>query len=276
MKRFSSIRSLLLLLALIVFLPGPASALMIKNPDEIKVDGLVSFGEDGAAWLRWQGHEMLVTAGFMVGTDLRVVAVRHDSVVLYRQAARQYHALVPELSLPAKDRTNVIWTLPMPVWKLARMVALAYRKDFVCHHTTGSQNAVRQHTRTMEDMLEHVVTPHHRFYPRKGLIFVAPVHAQGSGWKELVEKIHKCRSQTLAEWFPALKGKGSVISDGKPLDQVLQKAAFDTGVPLIWQKPVVMPLYCSLRDRPWHEILEAIIIFNGLDIVPTREGLVIR
>ncbi|HNX77975.1 MAG TPA: hypothetical protein PKM56_20030 [Candidatus Rifleibacterium sp.] len=276
MKRFSGLGTLLLLLALIAFLPQAVSALMIKNPDEIKVDGLVSLGEDGAAWLNWQGHTMLVTAGFMVGTDLRVVAVRHDSVVLYRQAAKQYHVLVPEVSLPLKDRTHVIWTLPMPVWKLTRMVALAYRKDFVCHYTTGAQNAVRQHTRTLENVMEQVVTPNHRFYPRQGLIFVAPVHVQGGGWKQLVEKIHKCRSQTLADWFPAYGAKGTVISDGRPLDQVLQKIAFDTGVAIIWQKPVLMPLYCSLRDRPWHEILEAIVIFNGLEIVPTREGLVIK
>lgn len=276
MKKLSLIRSMIVLLVLITLFPVQSDALMIKNPDEIKVQGLVSFGEDGAAWLNWQGHEMLVTAGFMIGTDLRVVAVRHDSVVLYRPAAKQYHALVPETSLPNKDRTDVIWTLPMPISKMTRMVAMAHRKDYVCHSSTGSQNAVRQHVRTLEAMMEHVVTPHHRFYPRHGLIFVAPVHVQGTGWKILMERIHKYRSKTLAEWFPALNGTGSVISEGKPIDQILQKLAFDTGVRIIWQKPVLMPLYCSLRDRPWHEILEAIVIFNGLEIVPTKEGLEIR
>lgn len=276
MKRFFGIRTILFLLALIAFLPVSSSALMVKNPDEIKVDGLVSFGEDGAAWLNWQGHEMLVTSGFMIGTDLRVVGVRHDSVVLYRQAAKQYHVLTPEISLPNKDRTDIIWTLPMQIWKLTRLVSLAYRKDYVCHYSTGSQNAVRQHTRSLEGMMEHVVTPHHRFYPRHGLIFVAPVHVQGTGWKILMERIQKYRSQTLADWFPTLNDKGSIISDGKPLDQALQKMAFSTGVAIKWNQPVIMPLFCSLRDRPWHEILEAIVIFNGLEIVPTREGLEIR
>lgn len=267
---------LLLILALILLMPVAASALMIQNPDEIAVEGLVSFGEDGAAWLKWQGHEMLVTAGYMVGTDLRVVAVRHDSVVLYRPDSKQYHVLLPGTSLPLKDRTDIIWTTAMPVWKMTRMVALAYRKDYICHWSTGSQNAVRQHVRNLETMMEHVVTPHHRFYPRKGQLFVAPVHVQGTGWKILMDRIQNFRSRTLADWFAALAATGTIISDGKPLDQTLQKIAFATGVKIVWQKPVIMPLYCSLRDRPWHEILEAIVVFNGLEIIPTREGLEIR
>ncbi|MDD3146617.1 MAG: hypothetical protein PHD82_04900 [Candidatus Riflebacteria bacterium] len=276
MKRFFRIRLIIMLLALTAVIPMTASALMIKNPDEIKVDGLVSFGEDGAAWLSWNGHEMLVTAGYMIGTDLRVVAVRHDSVVLYRSEAKHYHVLVPEVSLPGKDRSDIIWTLPMQIWKLTRLVALAHRKDYICHYSTGSQNAVRQHTRSLEGMMEHVVTPHHRFYPRRGLIFVAPVHVHGTGWKHLMERIQKYRSRTLADWFPVLNEKGTIISDGKPLDQALQKIAFSTGVAIKWQKPVIMPLFCSLRDRPWHEILAATILFNGLEIIPGREGLEIR
>jgi hypothetical protein len=261
---------------LLILIPGMVSALLIKNPDEIKVEGLVSFGEDGAAWLSWNGHELLVSSGFMIGSDLRVVAVRHDSVVLYRQQSKQYHVLIPNTPLIEKDRSDVICTVPMPIWKLTRMAALAYRKDYICHYSTQAQNQVRRHVINMESMKELIVSPHHRFYPRRGLIFVAPVHIQGTGWKHLMERIQNYRSNGLAEWFPVLAEKGTIISDGKPLDQTLQKIAFATGVRINWLKPVILPLYCSLRDRPWHEILEAIAVFNGLDIYPTREGLEIR
>jgi hypothetical protein len=267
---------LLICCVLAVMVPAVASALMITNPDEIEVEGLVSFGEDGAAWLKWQGHEILVTSGFMIGTDLRVVAIRHDSVVLYRPERKQYHVIVPAASLAHKDRTDVIWTLSMPVWKITRMVGLAYRKDYVCHYSTLAQNQVRRHVRGHEAMMDLVVSPHHRFYPRRGLFFVAPVHIQGTGWKHLMERIQNYRSRTLADHFPVLKENGTVISDGKPLDQALQRIAFATNVRIIWQNPVVLPLYCSLRDRPWHEILEAMVIFNGLEIYPTAEGLEIR
>ncbi|PKL41857.1 MAG: hypothetical protein CVV41_16965 [Candidatus Riflebacteria bacterium HGW-Riflebacteria-1] len=262
--------------ALAVILPVAAQALLIANPDEIEVDGLVSFGEDGAAWLRWQGHEMLVTSGFMIGTDLRVVAVRHDSVVLYRSERKQYHVLLPATNLPYKDRVDVIWTQSLPVWKITRMVGLAYRKDYVCHYSTVSPNQVRRHVRGHEAMMDVVVSPHHRFYPRRGLFFVAPVHIQGTGWKHLMDRIQNYRSRTLGEHFAALNAKGTIISDGKPLDQALQRIAFATGVRISWHNPVILPLYCSLRDRPWHEILEAMVVFNGLDIYPTAEGLEIR
>ena len=53
MKKLSLIRSIIVLLVLITLFPVQSDALMIKNPDEIKVQGLVSFGEDGAAWLNW-------------------------------------------------------------------------------------------------------------------------------------------------------------------------------------------------------------------------------
>lgn len=276
MKRIIGRPVLAVLTMLIMLLPAMASALLVNNPDEMKVDGLVSFGEDGAAWLSWNGHEMLVTPGFMIGRDLRVVAIRHDSVVLYRPEKKQYHVLTPDTHLAHKDRTTVIWTLSMPIWKMTRMVGLAYRKDYICHYSTQASNQARRHVSTLESVMDLVVSPHHRFYPRRGLIFVAPVHIQGTGWKHLMERIQQYRSKTLADWFPALEKKGTIISDGKPLDQTLQKIAYATGVKITWHQPVILPLYCSLKDRPWHEILEAVVIFNGLDILPTQEGLEIR
>lgn len=274
-KAIGFLKFFVLLISLLM-IPELVLALVIKTPDEIQVEGLVSFGEDGAAWLKWQGYEILVTPGFMVGTDLRVVAVRHDSVVLYRPNSKQYHVLTPATELAHKDRTAVIWTTPLPIWKISRMVALAYRKDYICHYMTQAQNQVRRHVPNQETMMDLVVSPHHRFYPRNGLFFVAPVHIQGTGWKFLMERIQNFRSRGLVEWFPVLAKTGTIISDGKPLDQTLQKIAYATNVKITWHTPVIMPLFCSLRDRPWHEILEAIVIFNGLDIYPTRDGLEIK
>ncbi|MDN5278023.1 MAG: hypothetical protein PWR01_1988 [Clostridiales bacterium] len=266
----------ILILAAVILLPMAAMALYIPNPEQIKVDGLVSFGEDGAAWLSWNGHEMLVTSGYMIGTDLRVVAVRHDSVVVYQPESRQYQVLIPDSALAWKDRNDVIWTQGMPIWKITRMVALAYRKDYICHSTTTTQNIVRRHVRNMPSMMELVVSPNHRYYGKDGIIYVSPVHIQGTGWKHLMDRIQKYRSRTLGEWFPVLDEKSTIISDGRPLDQILQKIAFRTGVAIHWDRPTMVPLYCSLRDRPWHEILENIVVFNGFELIPTQKGLVIR
>lgn len=259
-------------------LPQSLYALAIQNPDEIELEALLSFGEDGAAWLRWQGHEILVTSGYMIGTDLRVVAVRHDSVTIFRPQTRQYHVISPASEETArKDRNPIIWTTyPVPVWKLARMVALAYRKDYVAHYSIVGENMARGYGRTLEAIMDRVVDPHHRFYPRKGVIYVAPVHVHGFGWRHLTRRVQNFRSRTLAEWFPVLNEKSSIISDGRPLDQVLQRIAHNTGVHIRWQQPVVLPLYCSLRDRPWHEILEAIVVFNGLDLLADHNGLEVR
>lgn len=272
-------------LAVVVFmfvglfcLPQALDALAIENPDEIELEALLSFGEDGAAWLRWHGHEVLVTSGFMIGTDLRVVAVRHDSVTIFRPQARQYHVIVPASEKTArKDRNPVIWTThPVPVWKLARMVALAYRKDYIAHYSTTGVSQARAYGRTLEAIMDKVVDPHHRFYPRKGLIYVAPVHVHGHSWRHLTRRIQDYRSKTLAEWFPVLNEKSSIISNGRPLDQILQRIAHNTGVYIRWQRPVILPLYCSLRDRPWHEILEAIVVFNGLELLVDHNGLEVR
>jgi hypothetical protein len=265
-----------LVFVFVLALPLAAMALRIPNPDEIKVEGLVSFGEDGAAWLKWKGYEMLVTSGYMIGTDLRVVAIRHDAVVIYRPQSRQYNVLVPKTELAWKDRNQVIWTQPLPIWKITRMVGLAYRKDYICHANTRSQNQIRRHVRNMPSMMELVVSPHHRYYGRDGVIYVSPVHVDGDGWKYLMKRIQNYRGKTLGEWFPVLNKKSTIISDGKPLDQILQKIAYDTGITIKWDRPELLPLYCSLRDRPWYEILENIVIFNGFNLMPTREGLVIK
>ena len=264
------------ILVILFLLPVAGMALNIPDPDKVAVEGLVSFGEDGAAWLHWNGHNILVTSGYMIGTDLRVVAIRHDSVVLYRPESKSYHVLLPKSQLIWKDRTQVIWTQNMPIWKITRMVGLAYRKDYICHSTTITSNTVRTLVRNMPSMMESVVSPNHRFYGREGVIYVSPVHVDGTGWKLMMDRIQKYRSRTLAEWFPALSKKSTIISDGKPLDQVLQNIAFETGVNIQWDRPELLPLFCSLRDRPWHEILENIVVFNGFQLIPTNTGLVIR
>lgn len=212
----------------------------------------------------------------MIGTDLRVVAIRHDSVVLYRPEAKRYHVLKPKAPLAWKDRNHVIWTNQMPIWKISRMVGLAYRKDYICNSMTNGANQVRRHVRNMPSMMEVVVDPHHRYYGKDGIIYVAPVHIHGHGWKHYMDRIQKYRGKTLKEWFPVLEKKSTIISDGRPLDYILQKIAFKTGVNIQWQRPIKMPLYCSLRDRPWYEILKNIVVFNGLQLIPTNDGLVIR
>ena len=268
------------MLAALLIMPMASFALMVQNPEQIQVQGLVSFGEDGAAWLNYMGHEMLVTSGYMIGSNLRVVAIRHDSVVLYRPKTRQYHVLLPKSELAHKDRNHVIWTQPMPVWKSTRMVGLAYRKDYIAHYQTQANNLIRRHVRNLPSMMELIVSPHHRFYARKGIVYVAPVHIKdcvsAHGWKYLMDRIQKYRNKTLGEWFPNLNKKGTIISDGKPLDHVLQTIAYKSGVRIIWQRPVPVPVYCSLRDKSWHEILKTIIVFNGFDVQPTTEGLVVR
>ena len=265
-----------LLFTFLLVVPILAFAIYIPNPDNIKVKGLASLGEDGAAWLDWRGHSMLVSSGYMIGRDLRVVAIRHDSVVLYSPKARQYHVLLPKMSLAYKDRTDVLWTGHMKVWKMTRMVARCFRKDYICNYLTSADNLVRTHVRNMQEMMDKVVSPNHRFYGKDGIIYVAPVHVKGIGWRFLMHRIEHFRSKTLGDQFKKLNSLGTIISDGRPIDQILQRISYKTGVRIIWQHPSTIPLYCSFHDRAWYDIISKIIIFNGLTVTPTSEGLVIK
>lgn len=262
---------------LLLWAVAPARGLSIANPDEIEVNGLVSLGEDGAAWLSWGGRTFLVTPGYVIGRDLRVVAIRHDSVVLYRNEAKKYHALSPKTyDLAAKDRTHVIWCAPMPLWKATRMVALAYRKDYICHSETRAEVSPRRHYPDMATMLEGAVSPHHRFHGRNDLIYVSPVLALGKGWKWFNEQVRHFQNRNLLSWFPILKEKGTVISDGRDLSSVLEFIAWKVRVPILWDHPIKMPLYCSFKDRPWHEIIENIVLFNGLGLQVDQKGITLN
>lgn len=255
---------------------SPVAGLAIPNPAEIEVTGLVSLGEEGAAWLRWGGREFLVSPGYMIGKDLRVVAVRHDSVVLYRPERKEYHALSPKtFDLAGKDRTHVIWCSPMPLWKAIRMIALAYRKEYICQSETRAEVSPRRHVPGQGEMLEVAVRPHHRAHGRDGIIYVSPVHVDGTGWNWFNEQVRRFNSRNLVKWFPALADKGTVISDGRDLGSNLEFIAWKVKVPIRWDHPVKMPLYCSFKDRPWHEIIENIVLFNGLGLQPGPEGLVV-
>lgn len=254
---------------------APVEALIIQDPSEIRTLGVISFGEDGAAVLSWGGREMFVTPGYMIGSDLRVVAVRYDAVVLYRERQRQYFMLpIQTHNIADKDRRTVIWCSPLDIWKVMRMAGLAYRKDWICHWETKSEVTPRRHVQNLFDLMKIVVNPNHRYYGREGVMYVAPVHVyQGTGWQLFQRRVRDFRSRKLADRFPSLSQKGSLICSGKPLEQVLEDIAFRTGIPVQFQLPAMVPVYCTFRDRPWHEILEHVLIFNGLWVTPTPEGL---
>jgi|GEM_PF-1121687 len=263
-----------------LFLFGRSHAMIIANPEEIEVQGLVSRGEDGAAWLKYAdklgSNELLVSPGFMIGNDLRVTAVRHDCVVLYKQRTRAYYALSPKTKdLPWKDNAQVIWCTPMPLWKIIRMVALANRKDYICHFETSAESAPCRHVPNMDVMLENCVKPHHRFHGREGIIYVSPVHIRETSWQWFLNQVRTYHSEKLIRWFPALEKTGTIISNGQDLSRILDTIKWKTGVPIKWQDPEKLPIYCSLKDRPWHQILENILLFNGLSLTPTQENLAI-
>jgi hypothetical protein len=271
-------RALYVLLLLLGWGPwsGVVSALSIADPSEIRVHGLVSLGEDGAAWLSWGGRELLVTPGYMIGRDLRVTAIRQDSVVLYRPLAREYFALPVETEGKAdRDRTATIWSTPLPLWKIVRMIALAYRKDYICHWQTRFESAPRGHCHNVHDMLRQVVTPNHRFYGREGVYFVAPVHTDGKDWKILQRRVRAFPNRRLAQKFPSLQRQVSFVADGKPLQKVLDEITWKTGVPIKTPMPLDQPIFCSFRDRSWSEILEHVVIFNGLGLEVKGDDIVV-
>ncbi len=276
MLRRSAPSAVPLCLFFLVSVSFSLQALVVSNPNEIEVRGLVSFGEDGAAWLRWGSRDILVTPGYMIGKDLRVTAVRHDSVILYRPPLRTYFALSPRTyDLPPKDRTTVIWCAPTPIWAVFRMIALAYRKDYICHYGSTAEVAPKRHIFDMNDMLEKASRPHNRFHGREGVIYGAPVHVDGEGWKKYLARVKRFGTRLLIEWFPVLREKTTLISDGQDLGNVLQNISWKTHIPIRWTAPVKIPLYCSFKERSWSFILQHIVLFNGLGIAPSREGLTI-
>ncbi|MFZ2958666.1 MAG: hypothetical protein WA705_17390 [Candidatus Ozemobacteraceae bacterium] len=271
-------RIFVLALVIIGFTAGAAMALPITNPDEIKLLGMVSLGEEGAAWLRVGKTDVLVTPGYMLTRDLRVTAVRQEGVVLYRNQARTYHVLPPIDMFGAGDklRDAMIWCSPMPLWKTIRMIALAYRKEYICHGSATVEVAPRRHVQNMIEMLDFTVTPHHRWHGREGIIYTSPVHVGQTDWEWFNRQVRNFRSERLVGWYTELAKKGSLISDGKPLDRVLRDIEYKIKVPIKWDAAMKFPLYCSFKNRPWHEIIENILLFNGLGLTPTQNGLLVQ
>lgn len=266
-----------LLTLIIVIISSPSSkAIHIEDPSEITVSALASLAgsDDGAAWISWKGWEQLVTSGYMIGNDLRVVSIAHDAVILYRPRSRQYFSLAPSTpGTPAKDRSDVLWCSALPIWKIVRMIALAYRKDYVCHHSVTAEQAVQGYYRDALNMIRAVVDPHHRFRGRNGVFFIAPVHIAETGWTTFLHGLRSFNDKRIGKILPQLSKKDTLVSDGKTIDWILKKISWKTGVSIEMIEPMNFKVYCSLRDRPWHEILENIVVFNGYRITATRDCL---
>lgn len=272
------IMNIVVLVFVLSFIGQSVFAIAISDPYEMSLQALVSNGSGGgAAWLEWNGYEFLVNEKFMIGTDLRVTEVNYNSVVLYRASVDKEFVIRSLAENPRRARGPVLWTFePMPMWKITRMVALAYRQDYISHHTVGAIRHARAYEHNMRSLLRNVVDPYHRYGHEDEVIFVAPSHIYGIGWNHLLRRIKRYNSSVLGEWFPILNEKSSLISDGRPLDELLYRIAHQTGVSIKWKHPVMIPVFCSLRDRSWHDILKLIVIFNGLEILPTHEGLEVR
>lgn len=253
------------------------SAIGIEKPQEIVVEGLVSLKNgDGAAWLKWNGYEILATEGYMIGTDLRVIRITHDAVVVYAPKRRKYFTFSPDVKLPDESKDNIILTTSLPIWKLVGLTASAFQKDYLCSAQSISYNSLHHHSKSLEGMMSAIVTPNHRFHTYKGLILASPVHIDGKGWEQFSKQIHNYKSQKLGKKFKSLNNKGSVVSSGRPLDQAVQDIAIKTGVNIVWNRPSMIPLYCNLKERPWHEILSMIVFFNNFNIIEHADFIEIK
>lgn len=266
-----------------LLLPGTLGAMPIKDPDALAVLTLCSRGEDGAAWLQLNPQQnLLVTPGYLLRRDLRVTAVRRDSVVLYDLARRVYHTLVfPETVEPlpviGKQRHHeaTIRGVMLPLWMVLRVVAAAFRADYICHSLTASYVQAIYHARDLEYLLRRVMPPLHSMRVERNIVFCSPNLVAGVPWTVPLGKLREYKSDRLAEWYPPLGKTGSLVSDGKDLFAMLKEIEKKTKVPIIWPQPVNIPLYCSLRERPWHEILETVVIFNGLGLYARPEGVMV-
>ncbi|MFA5597379.1 MAG: hypothetical protein ACOX2I_08650 [Candidatus Ozemobacteraceae bacterium] len=270
--------NIILLVFLIIFAPVQTLlAIGIEKPEEIVVDGLVSLKNGGgAAWLRWNGHEILATEGYMIGTDLRVIRITYDAVVMYAPIRRRYFSFSPEVKLPTESKDNIILTTALPIWKLVSLTASAFQKDYLCSAQSISYNTLHHHSKSLGGMMSAIVSPNHRFHTYKGLILSSPVHIDGRGWEQFSKQIHNYNSLRLGKKYKAFNNKGSLVSNGRPLDQTIQDIALKTGVNIVWNKPSMIPLYCSLRDRPWHEILSMIVFFNNFKLIEHADFLEIK
>jgi hypothetical protein len=277
MKRL--FRGILMLSAVMMFSGlGMIFGQVIPNPGIIEVQGLISFGEDGAAWLKIGPQEILVTPGFLLGRDYRVTAIRHQGVVLYREKTRQYHVAAPPVVDNSRHcQKTVLWCMPMPIWKCVRMIALAYRKDFICQSETVDLADPQRHVPDLNAALRAVVTPHYRFHGRDGIVYVSPVRVFETAWRWFNSRVKAFDSVELTRWFVILGKKGTVVSDGREMADVLKRIERDTGVPIFWPEPIVpLKVYCSFRDRPWGEILQNIIMFNGLNMAVEHDHILIQ
>lgn len=265
-------------LALSVGLVTSATAVPVKDPSAIQLLAMLSLGEDGTAWVETGHQKILVTPGYQLARGLRVVSVRRDSVVLYDIVNRRYFTLdIPGTDVIGLQRHHeaTIRSRVMPLPMLLRMVALAWRHDYICQSLTAAVAQPVFHARDEKYLLERLMPPQHSFRLRNNLLWCSPAVVMGKPWTTLLGRIDEYRSERLAEWYPALAKRGTIIADGKDLFAVIKTIEHQTKVPMRWEAPHSYPLYCSLRDRPWHEILETILLFNGLGLYPTEHGLMI-
>lgn len=264
--------------ALVIGSGARVVAVPIGDLGAVKLLGLISTGTDGSAWIEYGQQKFLVTPGYQLTAGVRVTAVRRDAVVIYDSRSRQYHLLsIPGTDHLGKQRAHEVTirtgTLPLPMH--LRMVARAFDRDYICHSLTAAVATALFHSRGEKYLLDRLMPAHHAWRLRGNTIFAGPQVVLGVRWTNLLGRLDEFRSERLAQWFPPLAGKGSIISDGKDLYSVVKQIEAQTKVGMRWESPHSLPLYCSFKDRPWHEILEIILIYNGLGIYPTEHGLMI-
>ncbi|MBF0547804.1 MAG: hypothetical protein HQM08_25425 [Candidatus Riflebacteria bacterium] len=244
--------------------------IQFNNPELL---GLISIGEEGAAWITASGTEWLVTPGFRLDTNLRVTAVKPEGVIIYSDPPGSYISLDadPSKEYGDKHHTSFIWCQPIEGWKVVRMLAMVYRKDFIAGTQFEELFSPKGHFFNMEELNKICFSNKARIQEKNNIFFALPQSEKKESFSK--KEFGSILRDPILEKYPKVRNKFSLIANGKELNKILKEISRRTGIPINFESTKSIKIYCSLKDRSFIEIIDFLTTFFNFDTQFLNSGL---
>ncbi len=237
-----------------------AYGINIADPTEIAIEAMLCHDDiTNSAWLKWEGHEMLVTLGYSIGEDLKVSGITKNAITLHAPQRRKFYILYPKYNFNEKSAKGSFWVENLSLQKTVAMIATSLDLNYFINVEYNENFNIKHEFSTTKRLISHITRTHKKLHlttNRNCLIL------QSSRTNKRAKR-PRIINQRLLTTNHRLNSKCNLVALNRPLNIKVQELEQRCNVFINWENPDTTPISCSFKNTPIMEILRTILPKNS-------------
>ncbi len=253
--------------------PGFAQYARLQG-NEPRIRAILFHPDNPRALVYHNDQSFHLTEKMRIDSEWYVDEIRRASILFKRSSTGTFAEIY--LNPPARARFHQDWSFfghPISLWEAIELLAHGFGYQAAMHFQAGGAVVPGNHGDTIQRLLKKLLPPHHRFAIIGPVLMVIPVRPAGEDWAEVLRRLTKSIPERLSLRYPGLNKPGILLSRGDDIQFVLRKISLGGKVPIKFPKDLHFPVYASLRDMPFAQILSKIVYLNQCILIEREAGL---